>query len=310
MPIGKTKAFKTLGNRTKTGNFFERLETRKQKQINELERQSGLKETDFKKEKNSRLVDKQKIYLKYKTYRKNAKEIINQTASMLEKLSKDSKLRNAEFVFIDRDALPYMFVAREICSKYGLKKEQFKKILSSKEAEVQIDTKLVTTINPKEYMSLESNSHKLKEISKKIPLTTAVIALKSWIKKNITLSKPIVIIDSGYNGTSVKRLQMVLADINPNIKSYSAMFFATPYSKPKLDYYSGDTDITKFGISDIEGLPKFQGKLLKIEKGKPKREKISAQELRIGDLDTVMAEVSMIALRNTLARYKKEKGIL
>ena len=67
--------------------------------------------------------------------------------------------------------------------------------------------------------------------------------------------------------------------------------------------------INKFSITDIEGVPKFQGKLLKIEKGKTKRERISAQELTTGDLDPVMAEVSMIALRNTLFRYKKEKGI-
>jgi hypothetical protein len=308
MAIGKTKAFKTFGSKTKTGNFFERLEKRKRQQISELESQSDLKKTDFKTE-NRKFIDKQKVYLKYRTYRQNAKEIINQTISMLKRFSKDPKLRNAEFVFIDRDALPYMFIARELCSQYGFRKEQFKKILSSKEAEEHTDTKLIADIHPKEYMLLESNSLRLKKMAKKIPLTSAIIELKKWIKQNINLKRPVVVIDSGYNGTSVKRLQLVLADIDPKIKSYSAMFFATRYSKPKLDYYFGDVDINKFSITDIEGVPKFQGKLLKIEKGKTKRERISAQELTTGDLDPVMAEVSMIALRNTLFRYKKEKGI-
>lgn len=252
---------------------------------------------------------KQKINTKYRQYRLNSKKIIIQTEQMLSIFSKEPSLRTAEFVFLDRDALPYMFIAKELCSKYGFKKEQFKPMLLTREVEEHLDTKLHTTITPKEYMTLKSNSPKLKKVGSKIPLTPAVENLKQWIKRNINLKKPIIIIDSGYNGTSVKRIQFLLSDINSRIKSYSAMFYATEFAKSNLDYFLGSE--LKGGLETIEGLPKFNGKLLEInEIGKIKREKEPQTHWRNTPSNPASAEIFMIALRNQLAKYKKEKGII
>lgn len=306
MALSKPKAFTTL-RKTKTGNFFERLEKREHKKQNEIREGTGLKKKEY--NPNRKLIDKREVYRRYYNYRTNAKEIIKQTASMLERFRRDPKLRNAEFVFLDRDALPYMYIARELCREYGFRKEQFKKILSTKEAEKQINNALMSTINAVEYMTLESNSKAIVDVAKKIPKTTAIRQLKKWIKGNIDLKKPVVVIDSGFNGTAVKRTQFILKDIDPRIETYSAMFLATKYAKPKLDYYFGEVDFEKFGINDIEGIPKFQGKLLKLKNGKQIREKIWKSEVTDGTYNPVNAEIALIAIRNALFRYKKEKDI-
>jgi hypothetical protein len=286
-----TKTLKVIG-RTKRVTLLENL-IRKQKKFREVVTIPEMKK---------------RINTKYRQYRINSKKIILQTENMLSILSKEPTLRNAEFVFLDRDALPYMHIARELCKEYGFNKEQFKPMLITREAENHIDTKLHNIITPKEYVALRSNSTELKTIGHKLPLTPTTEHLKLWIKRNIDLKKPIVVIDSGYNGTSVKRIQFLLADISPGIKSYSAMFYATEFAKSNIDYFLGDKSAD--GIETIEGVPKFNGKLLEINKnGRIKREKETKTSTRAPS-QPANAEIFMIALRNQLARYKKEKGIL
>ena len=274
--------------------------TRKQGLLDNLNRKLKITHT-------SKSITSQEVAKKYKHYRIISQKIILQTQKMLERFSKEQKLKDAQFVFLDRDALPYMHIARELCQGYGFRKEQFKPMLITKDAEEHIDTKLRNILTPKEYMALGSNTPELKTISNKVPLTPEIENLKLWIKNNIDLKKPIIIIDSGYNGTSVKRIQFLLADINPKIKSYSAMFYATEFAKSNLDYFFGNK--SSESIETVEGLPKFNGKLLEISKtGKIKREKETRTSTHLPS-EPANAEIFMIALRNQLARYKKEKGI-
>ncbi len=77
------------------------------------------------------------------------------------------------------------------------------------------------------------------------------------------MNRSVVVIDSGFTDPSVKRTKFVLKLINSNIKLYSAMFFATPFAKEKLDYFFGkDNQENKFLISSVEDPPKHTGKLL------------------------------------------------
>lgn len=305
MALGRKRAFKTLG-KTKKGNLLERLEKREKRKYKDISERTKLKR---KNPTQPNILNKKDIYRKYSELRKPARTVIKQTVTMLERFQREPALRNAEFVFLDRDALPYMYIAKELCAEYGFKKKQFKKIISTEKSEQQIDAKLRTTVNSSEYMSIESNSEEMTKIAGKIPLTPETEALKNWIIKNIDLSKPVVIVDSGYNGTSVKRTQFLINYINPKIKTYTSMFYSSNYSRKRLDYYLGDFKADSINISKIENIPKFQGKALELKNEKLVREKIIPTEILGGVHDPVGAELALIAVRNALFRYKKEKGI-
>ena len=258
---------------------------------------------------------KKTIPKRYKKYREASKLLIEHTDNMLKRFSINPKLRNAEFVFLDRDALPYMHIARELCSKYGFRKEQFKPAKITDKAETQISNYLKKLdYHESQLISIMSNGEEIRQISKRLPNTSELRNLKTIIARELDLTKPIVVIDSGIQGTAVKKYQILLKSLNSNIQTHSSLFFTSLFSKDHVDlpitvpsYFAN--------LKDIENTPKFQGKLLKTEnqkqKIKLKRQDHSSPDSRFygGFSDPLNSEIFMIALRNTLFRYKKEKGI-
>jgi hypothetical protein len=262
----------------------------------------------------NREIFRKKLKKNYATYRESAKKIIPHTEHMLEQFSKDPKLKDGEFVFLDRDALPYMYIARELCEGYGFRREQFKKAILTNKAEEQISNSLkkynVTTTN---LITINSNGLEIQQIAKDIPNIAEIKNLKKIITETLDLTKPIVVIDTGIRGTAIKKYQILLKSINPKIKTYSAMFYASTFSKEYIDFL-----ITKehsIYINEIENTPKFNDKLLKTEDtGKRialKRQRLDEpnQNLKGGFEDPVNASVFAMALRREIANYKKEKGI-
>jgi hypothetical protein len=257
---------------------------------------------------------KKQITTRYRNYRTTSRHLIVHTTQLLEKFSKDPKLKNAEFVFLDRDALPYMYIAREICPEFGFTKEQFKPAKITNKAEQQIDDVLRYLNIPEDtIISIKSNGEEINKISKRLSNTQELKNLKTIISQEIDLTKPVVVIDSGIRGTAVKKYQILLKAINPEIQTFSSMFMTEFYSGLHTDY---TIDKTKpINLQEVESTPKFTGKLLKTETQKHKikirRQNHSNPEKKYdgGFSDPVNAEIFMIALRNTLARYKKENGI-
>ena len=84
-----TKTLKVIG-KTKRKNLFEKLD----------KRNSSI----FPK----RIFNRAIIFKEYKRYRNNARKIILQTEHMLELFYKDPKLKDAQFVFLDRDGQHYI----------------------------------------------------------------------------------------------------------------------------------------------------------------------------------------------------------
>jgi hypothetical protein len=283
--------------------------TRKQSLLDNLNRK-------LKRSNSSEIITNREITRKYKQYRTTSQRIILQTQKMLERFSKEPKLKDAQFVFLDRDALPYMHISRELCQQYGLKREQFKPAIITKKAEEQIGSILDKIYKHKgTIISISSNGEEIRQIARKIERTREIKNLKKIISEEIDLTKPVVVIDSGYQGTAVKKYQILLKAINPDIQTYSSMFFTNYFASLNTEYVILDKNDHLGSIKEIENAPKFTGKLLKTEERKNtitfKRQKESSPDINLigGYPEQANAEIFMIALRNQLARYKKEKGI-
>ncbi|MFA5746120.1 MAG: hypothetical protein WC932_04680, partial [archaeon] len=194
----------------------------------------------FKRIKPDKKIDKIKlketIPINYKKYRKMSIYLIEHTDNMLKRFAINPKLKNAEFVFLDRDALPYMYIARELCSKYGFRKEQFKPAKITLNAEIEISNYL-KKLDYLEYqfISIKSNGQKLKQISEQLPNTAELRNLKTIISKELDLTKPIVVTDSGLRGTAVKKYQILLKAINPKIQTHSVLFWTDALSRKYVD---------------------------------------------------------------------------
>lgn len=260
---------------------------------------------------------KKEIHTKYKNYRRTANKIITHTEKMLEIYSKEPRLKNAEFVFLDRDAVPYMHVAKELAHTRGFKREQFKSgKITHKLEEYFSHYFRKFKISEGELISISSNGSQLKKISKEIQKISEIKNLGKIISKEVDLKKPIVVIDSGYNGTAVKKYQLLLKIISPNTPTYSSMFYTSDYATQYTDYVIiGNKDRIKH-IGDVESVPKFTGKLLRTRTTNNKEIRITRQNrekpevsLTGGFSDPETAEVFTLALRNQLALYKKKKGM-
>lgn len=285
-----------------------RLYKLKQKPI-DLEEHAALKERYRNIDLYKRLATK-----KYIAFKKDARKFISQTEDILLQFSQKKDLKDAEFVFLDRDALPYMYIAREICGKRGFRKEQFKKAMLTNKAEEQMSGELKTFgIDSNNLISIESNGSSIIKIARNLPNTVEIKNLKRIISESTDLTKPIVVIDSGVRGNAVKKYQILLKAINPEIKTYSAMFYTSEFAKEFTDFFLEKQNHSN--VEDVEEIPKFSGKLLKTENAgknvKLRRQRLDRPDpnFKGGFEDPVNASLFAEALRRELVKYKKEKGI-
>jgi len=239
---------------------------------------------------------------------------------MLKIFSEKPELRNAQFIFLERDASPYMWIAKEICQNYKLRKEQFKSLFFT--ANIRFILNRMMPLTEIEPTKEKSDSLQLKYLGQKIkqqsiPELNEKSKRKLWdweIKelqntlkayaKIVDINRPVVVIDTGFVGNSVKRVQALLYALNPRIKQYSAMFYISTGYEKYHDFNFSPSESAK-GICKIENLPKFKGKI----KSTRKIEERIIPERYEDSASPVNAEIFMIALRNMLARYKHEKEI-
>jgi len=289
------KTLKTIGN-TKTHNLYERLIKRSTKtfknenpqfeignivyhiisypdKTNDQVRENYL---DLVKKKYKLKISKESlkkfIREKYIYYRKESKVLIDLTQKMLTQVSKRPELKDANFYFIERDAVPLMYIAKEIGPQFKFKPGQFQKLTS------------VSPNNP---------------------------LFPEYLKKTINTDKPIILLDIGLYGSNIAEIENIISQ-NIRKRTYSVLFtFESdhPFYLINPDFVISNTSNSKEMLR-AETLPKFIKKArdLTIKDNNTIKITRGANE-KNGGRDIVSAEIFMIALRNQLARYKPEKEI-
>lgn len=280
MPI--TKTLKTIGQK-KSKNIYTELSKRGNKilnSINEREISENLYTIaeELKKSKNEWMDPnfvKKFIIEHYPEYQKLSKKIIRLTEKMLNIIKGKPELKNANFYFIERDALPYMYAARELCQNHGLNSNQFREISWG--------------------WGVEYEKERYEDY-------------KEYLKRNVDLNKPIVILDVGLNGTTVHKIKSVLRHLG---KCPHTVLFTFKNNLIAKNFFNMDTHIESegdvFTILDTEQFPKFKKKTSYIEKQKDKI-KLTKTGKENGERDIVAAEIFLIAFRNQLAKYKMKIG--
>jgi len=271
--IGQQKPKNIYAELSKRGNKI--LRSRNEKEISENLNDIATELRESKREWIDPDFIKKFLIKKYPEYQKVSRKIIWLTEKMLNIIKEKPELKDANFYFIERDALPYMYAARELCQNHGFNSHQFREISWGWGVEYE----------KKRYDDY-----------------------KEYLTRNIDLNKPIVILDVGLHGTYVHKIRSVLRHLG---KCSHTVLFTFRNNQMAKNFYNMDTLIESegdvFTILDTEQFPKFKKKTSYIEKQNDKI-KLTKTGKENGERDIIAAEIFLIAFRNQLAKYKMKKG--
>jgi len=251
------------------------------------------------------------INQKYKEYRILSKLILKESLTLINKIKKHPELKKAQFLFLERDATPFHYVFKEILKKEGFKENQVNTVLTSKkliDSYYQISKK--DSSIPRDVHLLESlNEGKLKEISQRINqryLTEEILNFeKQKTISKINTKKPIILIDTGNYGSSLKITEIMLKTIFPDLKIYTALINKKANVPEKTTNFANNVYFNK--SNNIENTPKFVNRLESIE---IKNNKLNLKRTTDNKdpKNTIDAEIFSIALKNQILRHLKEKA--
>ncbi len=240
---------------------------------------------------------------KYAIYRKQAKLIILQSQKMIRNINQNPKLKTAQLLFIDRDAIPFMQTMKILEQKQGNNEHIFGNVLfSDKLFKDYIKFVGIASI-------IKQKSPGIQLISKYIEQLENAPEFKEYKTqktiKNIDPSKPIIIIDSGIVGSHLKINEAMLNYIFPNTKIYTGLFYHNRLSKNTVDFTIAENKVNtvfkQFAIkqAELEKIPKFENKLESIKNGETIRTNKREPQ------NPISAKIFAIALGNELLKYTK-----
>lgn len=250
-------------------------------------------------------------------------QYIEMSEKILNQLILKKEFKNAQFLFLDRDATILESIFKVLSLKKGLSKNQFESILFPKDIYDILYKKVNSKINIKEqsiskYYSIlfsERNKSKVKEIIaqliKKNPNQFA--PLIKYLKKNVSLipeNKPIVLFETGAFGTSLKLSQYLLEVLFPNRKIYTAIVYGSNVSNKYIDYVYSASSSFALNSRYFENYPKAKGTLQSLNLSKKGKIYSNRENLRgVSDPNDYLFESKIfnLALGNMLAY--KNKGV-
>jgi hypothetical protein len=249
------------------------------------------------------------INTKYKEYRILSRLILKESITLIKKIKKHPELKNSQFIFLERDATPFHYVFKEILEKEGFRENQVNTILTSKKLiDNYYEISKKDHMIPKEVYLLESlNESKLKEISQRINQRHLSQEILNFEKQKtisrINPEKPLILIDTGNYGSSLKITEIMLKTIFPDLKIYTALINKKSNVPDKTTNFSNNIYFKK--SNNIENTPKFVNRLesIEIEKNKLKLKRTTDNK---DAKNTIDAEIFSIALKNQILKYLKE----
>jgi hypothetical protein len=262
-----------------------------------------------------------KFYRSYLEFSSDAANYINYTKTYLKRL-KNTKFKNASLFFIDRDATIFQHVGKIIGEREGFNKNQFNNVIIPRDVqgkiiENEIFAKIIDSLYRNSEKNLEGNPKNnrnphnpfeeekllLKEIDKIVkssPQLFEGFRKQMQIKlSKIAPEKPILLVETGYMGTTLKVTQLLLKYFFPERKIYTSLFFGANNTENYVDHIQSHSN--PMGAKYLEAYWKFKNPVdsLTIAKNGGIDRKISRD---YGDpqADLFYAKIFSLAMGNAL----------
>lgn len=231
-------------------------------------------------------------------YKEHAKKYIALTKDLLQKLVSYAEEKNidptdSQFLFLDRDAIIFQYIGKQLCEKYGLTPAQFRSLLSPNDLENKIRTEndeVFTAI----YHGMPVATEKLAPVSidDELPmaesesfiLPASPEKLLSWSiqdfarQNNEQLSiyqtylqeenfdkKHLIVIDGGIAGTTINISKALLKYFLPEADIHTGLIYGQENTQHYRDFTVHMSNV-KATHDFLERRPKFSQRLLSLKK--------------------------------------------